>query len=1027
MAHEGTQYICPMHPEVIRTRPGMCPECGMNLVPDKRVHSGSGHAGPKDDFTKPEGHSTLQFKRKFWVSLILTLPVLLYSELTMKVFGWQPPMFVGAPFLPFVLGSVVFFYGGWVFVAGAWRELRAKLPGMMTLIAIAIVSAYAYSVYATFAAPEHTLFWELTTLITIMLLGHWLEMRAVTGAQGALRELAKLLPDKAEIIVGNGTKTVLLAELKEGDVMLIKPGGKVPADGMVIEGMSELNESMITGESKPVAKKAKDSVIAGTINGDGSLKIKVTQIGEKTFLAGVMRLVAEAQASKSRLQILSDKAAYYLTIIAITAGLTTFIAWLASGAGIVTSTERLVAVLVVACPHALGLAVPLVASISTTMAARNGLLIKQRLALESARSIDIVLFDKTGTLTQGEFGVSEIVPGLEQEYAVLHLAASVDSHSEHPLARAIVREAGKRTIKLSAVKNFQRLPGRGAAGTVSGKSVQVGNAALLEENNITPAPAVTQRLDALSKQGKTIIYVISGKRFSGAIALADTIRPESREAITALKQLGLKTAMITGDSEDVAAWVAKELQLDEYFSRVLPDQKAEKVQGLQSKGIKVAMVGDGVNDAPALAAADLGIAIGAGTNVAVESAGIILVKNDPRDIPKIIKLSGLTYQKMIQNLWWATGYNVVAIPLAAGVLASWGIILQPALAAVFMSLSTIIVAINAVLMRKNSLTEFKNYVNPEKLLKGMKKTFFISLIVFLLIILIAENPLFGVGIHIERKPLYYKLLGQSVPSRSDQASNEAGGDDQELTSSVIPSGGIELAVTWGDIGKQLVSAGVIDLPKLEALYGQRGGLEEQLRGFLDGATSGHLRIDQDNAPFLLNLLWALGLGNSNVILETGEMSSPQYGAAANYASTGGWTLAKGDPMKHFARHTFMSLTEQEQALVDRIARNIYRPCCDNPTHFPDCNHGMAMLGLLELAAAQGASEQEMYQAALAANSYWFPDTYLTLAKYFKSQGKDWPVPASQVLTAEYSSASGYQQIQKRVSPAPAGNSGGCAV
>lgn len=694
----GAAYTCPMHPEVQSPRPGMCPECGMNLVPDKRRIKRAGHE--EHGINKHAGHSTNMFKKKFWLSLVLTIPVVIYSELVMKVFGWQPPMFPGSAYLPFVLGSVVFFYGGWVFVAGAWRELRAKLPGMMTLISIAIVAAYTYSVYATFTQPEHTLFWELTTLVTIMLLGHWLEMRAVSGAQGALKELAKLLPDTAEVFRNGKTAIIPLTELKAGDVVLVKPGGKVPADGKIVEGSSELDESMITGESKPVNKTAGAQVIAGTINGDGSLKIKVDQIGEKTFLAGVMRLVSEAQASKSKLQILSDRAAYYLTIVAIGTGITTFIAWLVARAGIVTSTERLVAVLVVACPHALGLAVPLVASISTTMAARNGLLVKQRLALEAARTVGVVLFDKTGTLTKGEFGVSNIISVSGDDTKTLQFAAAVDSHSEHPIARAIVKDAQKKGLKISEVKEFRRIAGKGVAGRVDGKSVLVGNEALIEEAQINLSVQIKNELTALAKQGKTVIYVIEDNKFVGALALADMIRPESREAIGALRALGIKVAMITGDSEDVAAWVARELGLDEYFAKVLPGQKAEKVKLLQSKGLKVAMVGDGVNDAPALTQADLGIAIGAGTNVAIESAGIILIKNDPRDIPKIIRLSSLTYKKMLQNLFWATGYNIVAIPLAAGVLASKGFVMQPALAAVLMSVSTVIVAFNAMLMRK---------------------------------------------------------------------------------------------------------------------------------------------------------------------------------------------------------------------------------------------------------------------------------------------------------------------------------------
>ncbi|OGG87447.1 copper-translocating P-type ATPase [Candidatus Kaiserbacteria bacterium RIFCSPLOWO2_12_FULL_50_28] len=651
------------------------------------------------------------FFRKFWVSLALTIPVVLYADVVEKIFRWSPPNFSGSEYMPLVLGSIVFFYGGSVFLTGAWRELQARLPGMMTLIGIAISAAYLWSIYAVFAGEE-ALFWELTTLITIMLLGHWLEMRAVRGAQGALKELSKLLPDTAEVI-RNGpstmlgtskTETIALSLLRESDTVLVRPGTKIPADGTITDGESDVDESMVTGESKPVPKHEGDAVIAGTINGDGALKIKVSNIGEKTFLAGIMRLVAEAQASKSRLQMLSDRAALYLTVIAVTGGIVTIVAWLIAGAEVGFAVARLVAVLVIACPHALGLAVPLVASISTTKAAQNGFLVKQRLALEVARTISTVLFDKTGTLTKGAFGVIDVwnANGHTKE-ETLQLAASLDVLSEHPIAKAVVEKAKEQGLALAEIKKFEAMKGRGARATVEGKEAMVGGPALLEDMGILiPAELAVQVADA-GKKGQTIIFTLKDKQLLGAIALADIIREESREAIQALKEMGVRSAMITGDSEDVARWVSGELGIDEYFARVLPDQKSEKVRELQKRGQKVAMVGDGINDAPALTQADLGIAIGAGTNVAIESAGIILVRNDPRDIVKIIRLSKMTYTKMIQNLFWATGYNIVALPLAAGALFAWGIILEPALAAVFMSASTVIVAINAMLLRRQVL------------------------------------------------------------------------------------------------------------------------------------------------------------------------------------------------------------------------------------------------------------------------------------------------------------------------------------
>lgn len=693
---EKKMYTCPMHPEVIQDAPGMCPECGMQLVPTNKKKKPAGH----NDHNKHAGHSTDSFFRKFWISLILTIPVVFYADVFETIFKWSPPVFPGSDYLPLVLGSIVFFYGGWIFLAGAWREIIGRLPGMMTLIAIAVSAAYAWSIYAVFAGEE-ALFWELTTLITVMLLGHWLEMRAVSGAQGALKELSKLLPDTAEVIRDGKTETISLSELRENDTVLVKPGTKIPADGTISSGYSDVNESMVTGESKPVSKKEGDAVIAGTINGDGALKITVANIGENTFLAGVMRLVAEAQASKSRLQILSDKAALYLTVVAVGGGIITLIAWLIAGAEVNFAVARLVAVLVIACPHALGLAVPLVASISTTKAAQNGFLIKQRLALEAARTVDTVLFDKTGTLTKGEFGVVAVWgAGNHAENEVIELAASLDALSEHPIARAVVAKAKEQGLSLKDPQQFQAIKGKGVKAEIDGQEVYVGGPALLESLGISIPEELSAYVHDAGVKGQTIIYTVQGKVLLGAIALADVIREESREAIQSLKQMGVKTAMITGDSEDVAGWVASELGIDEYFARVLPSEKSEKVKALQKRGRKVAMVGDGVNDAPALTQADLGIAIGAGTNVAIESAGIILMRNDPRDITKIIRLSQMTFTKMIQNLFWATGYNVVALPLAAGALAFKGIILEPAVAAVFMSLSTIIVAINAVLLNR---------------------------------------------------------------------------------------------------------------------------------------------------------------------------------------------------------------------------------------------------------------------------------------------------------------------------------------
>lgn len=649
-----------------------------------------------------EGHTIRMFVEKFWISFFLTIPVLLYSDLFEKI-GIRGPEFSGSQYLPAIFSSLIFFYGGWIFISGARRELAAKQPGMMTLIGLAISAAYLYSMFAVFSGGED-LFWELATLITVMLLGHWMEMKAVQGTQNALKELSKLLPDTADVIRSGKMETILISELMVGDMILVRPGAIIPSDGVVIDGSSFVNESMVTGESKPVRKEMGSEIIAGTINGDGAIKAEVRKIGEQTFLAGIMRLVAEAQISKSKLQILSDRAAYYLTLIALASGTAAFISWMSLHAGVPFAFSRFVAVLVIACPHALGLAIPLVASISTGMAARRGFLIRNRLSLEMARNIDIVLFDKTGTLTKGEFGVSEIIPSEGyDENKILALAASVNNNSEHFIGRAIFLEAKKRNISLLDVKNFERIPGMGAKGIVGGRTVSVGNEALLSGLGIDFSPEYRKKISDIPNQGKTMIHVAEEKMFVGSMALADSIREESMEAVMAIKKQGIKVAMITGDSEDVAAWVARDLGIDEFFSKVLPDEKVDKVKMLHARGLKVAMVGDGVNDAPALAQADLGIAIGAGTNVAIESAGIILVRNDPRDIVKIIALSRATYAKMIQNLFWATGYNIAAIPLAAGVLISKGIILTPALGALLMSLSTVIVAINALLLKRKKI------------------------------------------------------------------------------------------------------------------------------------------------------------------------------------------------------------------------------------------------------------------------------------------------------------------------------------
>jgi len=647
------------------------------------------------------------FQRPFWISLLLTIPVLLYSELFQELLGYTAPAFPGSLYIGAVLGSIIYWYGGWVFLRGAVDELRARTPGMMTLVALAISTAYFYSVALTFGlVAGMPFYWELATLVTIMLLGHWMEMRAVGSAQSALNELAKLLPDTAERIVDDQTEMVPVSALGIGDLVLVRPGASIPADGAVEEGDSQLNEAMITGESHPVHKRPGDEVIAGTVNGSGSLRVRITKTGEQTALAGIMRLVAEAQTSRSRAQALADRAAYWLTFIAIGVAAITLVVWLLARGFDSYTLERVVTVLVVACPHALGLAIPLVIAISTTLSARNGILVRDRLALEEARIVNTVVFDKTGTLTKGEQGFVGIATaaGVSEEEALAAVAA-IESDSEHIIARALVAAAQERNLKSLSVQDFQALPGRGVQATINGRTLQVGGPRLLESEHVSLPNDLAEPTRTWGARGQTVVYLVEASVVKAAFALADVIRPESREAVATLKAQGVEVAMLTGDSEDVAGWVAGELGIDTYFAQVLPEHKAAKIKELQARGAKVAMVGDGVNDAPALAQADVGIAIGAGTDVARASAGIVLVKNDPPDIARIIRLSRASYRKMIQNLAWAVGYNALALPLAAGVLAGIGFVLPAWVGAVLMSLSTIIVAINAQTLRGLNLQD----------------------------------------------------------------------------------------------------------------------------------------------------------------------------------------------------------------------------------------------------------------------------------------------------------------------------------
>lgn len=637
------------------------------------------------------------FKKRFLVSLILTVPILLLSKMIQEWSGIN----ISFPYDDVVLlflSTIVYFYGGWPFLKGSLDEMKQKNPGMMMLIALAISVAYFYSVGIILGLGEgHDFFWELATLIDIMLLGHWIEMKSIMGASNALQELVKLLPSIAHRIDDEKIEDIEVSELQTGDVILIKPGEQVPVDGKIIKGATTVDESMLTGESLPIEKKMDDNVIAGSINQEGSLTVETKNTGEGTYLSKVIELVSEAQASKSKTQNLANRAAKILFYVAVFAGVLTFIIWLALGYPLSIAVERMVTVMVISCPHALGLAAPLVVSVSTALSAKKGLLIRNRTQFEEARKLDAIIFDKTGTLTQGNFGVTDLMPVDEiSSNELLRLAAGVERSSQHPLAKGVVKRAEELQLSLPSIEDFMSITGVGLEGKVEGTLIRVVSPRYIRQEKITIDELAFEKL---SEEGKTVIFVLKNKQLLGMIALADLVREEAKETVTALKNKGINSIMLTGDNKKVAHWVAKQLGIDEVHAEVLPDDKSRQVKNIQSEGRKVAMVGDGINDAPALAQADVGIAIGSGTDVAVETADIVLVRSNPKDVLAILELSRSTYNKMIQNLWWAAGYNIITIPLAAGVLAPYGVILSPAIGAVLMSLSTVIVAVNARMLK----------------------------------------------------------------------------------------------------------------------------------------------------------------------------------------------------------------------------------------------------------------------------------------------------------------------------------------
>ena len=687
--HAKQQYTCPMHPQIARNEPGNCPLCGMTLVPKngtEEKHNGhSHHVSMIDDF-----------KKRFYIVLVLTIPVMLLSEMIQHWLNVRIS-FPGSSYVLLILSSIVYFYGGWPFLKGLVTEAKSKNPGMMFLIGFAISVAYLYSVAVVLGLKGMDFFWELSTLILIMLLGHWIEMKSVAGASRELELLVQLMPSDAHQVMDNMIQDVKTDSLKEGDFILVKPGEKVAADGIITEGESYLNESMLTGESKPVQKIQGDKVIAGAINGNGSIKVKVSHAAKDSYLSQVIKLVDDAQKSKSKTQLLADTAARWLTIIAIIAGISTFLYWFLTGQTSAFAMERMVTVIVICCPHALGLAVPLVVSRSTALSAKHGLLIKNRTAFENSRKITMIVFDKTGTLTAGKFEVSKVVSFRQEitENELLRLASALEQKSEHPIATGIIQKVKGLSITIPAAEKFNAITGKGVEAIVEGKRIAVVSPGYLKEKNITIPVSFS------TDDTETVVFVIIDKDLAGFIALSDEIRPESPGAIALLKQNKIKSILLTGDNSKVAAGVSQKLGMDSFIAGVLPHQKLEKIRELQKQGEFVAMTGDGVNDAPALAQADIGIAVGSGSDIAAETAGIILVNSNPQDIVNLIMFGKATYRKMIQNLAWATGYNIVALPLAAGVLYKLGILLSPAAGAVLMSVSTVIVTINASMLKVN--------------------------------------------------------------------------------------------------------------------------------------------------------------------------------------------------------------------------------------------------------------------------------------------------------------------------------------
>lgn len=990
----------------------------------KKAVEGAGYTADEVDVrdteyeTKKRARVESEYRQKFLGGLILSLPMFYFMLFDFfDVFG-------KTAFLPYVgiisllLTLPVQFWIGAGFYRGMWAALRMKMFNMDSLIAIGTTTAFAYSTVNYFLyvvrndsliglsgekIPE--LYFETAAfLITFVILGKWLEARTKGRTSDAIRKLMGLAPKTARVVRDGVTADIPVEEVVHGDIVVVRPGERIPVDGIVRTGHSSVDESMITGESIPVEKTVDDTVIGGTVNKTGSFEFEATRVGSETTLANIVRLIEEAQGSKAPIQDFADRISAWFVPAVIGIALLTFIAWyFFLGATLPFALMAFTAVIVIACPCALGLATPTALLVGTGKGAENGILIKGGVPLEMARNITAIIFDKTGTLTKGQPEVTDIIPfGHLVKNDILGIAASLERQSEHPLAEAIYASAETIGLSGQSVSDFQAIPGKGVSGTIEGKTYCFGNSRLAEARGIVIGETIEQTVSKLETEGKTVMYLSSGTTLLGAIAAADTVKETSREAVAQLKRLGLDVWMITGDNERTAQAIARAVGIENVMAVVLPEEKSAKVKELQSGGKRVAMVGDGINDAPALAQADLGIAMGAGTDVAMETGGIVLMKNDLRDVVTAFELSRETMWKIKQNLFFALFYNVMGIPIAARVFVGFGLVLKPELAGLAMALSSVSVVTNSLFLR---------FFRPGKRNWLSLAAPFIMIIAF--------SFLF----------FQFARLSSQTMEKNQTSVNKEEKDIVVLEASVLPSEGFELPIIWKDYGKQLIAKGVIDQEKFEAIYANRGGLSEENSNLLTGTDNGKMRITAENSGVLLNLLWAFGLGNKNDILEKGLMTDPRYGGTGTFASTGGWTVSKGEAMNHYSEHAFITLTPQQQAGVERVSKGIYRPCCDNSVFFPDCNHGMAMLGLLELMAEQGVSEEEMYRVALQVNSFWFPQTYLTFAKYFEDKGTVWKdVDAKTVLGKEYSSASGYQQVLAEIDPVEQKKRGGaCGV